>query len=147
MIAADLMTRDVVTIDASSSLSQAAAVMSEHNIRHLPVLGDDEHLAGILSDHDMREFNLSRVADMESLERLQARLSVSVSMIMSADVITVEPETEVSEIVELMVEEKIGAVPVVDPETDTLVGMISYVDVLRAAREALKEYRPAAARS
>ena len=41
-----------------------------------------------------------------------------------------EPTLKVSEVVDLMVEEKVGALPVVDPETDTLVGTISYVDVL-----------------
>jgi CBS-domain-containing membrane protein len=139
MIAADVMTRDVITVDVQSELGQALEVLSEHDIRHLPVLEDGQRLAGILSDTDLRAFNVTRVQDLEGYERLRARLRAPVSSVMSADVITVEPETDLKEVVELMIEEKVGALPVVDTETDTLVGMVSYVDVLRAAREALAE--------
>jgi CBS domain-containing protein len=87
----------------------------------------------------LSRFNLSRVGDIESYERLQVRLRAPVAEVMSANVLTVTPETDLSEIVDLMVEEKVGALPVVETERDVLVGMVSYVDVLRAARDALRE--------
>jgi CBS domain-containing protein len=58
MIAADVMTREVVTIETDTLLAQAAAVMSEHGIRHLPVLGPGQTLVGIISDSDLSRFNL-----------------------------------------------------------------------------------------
>ena len=139
MLVADVMTRDVITVDISNDLAQAVSVMSEHDIRHLPVLEDGVRLAGVISDRDLRQLSLAGVRDMESYERLQARLRAPLTTVMSADVLTVDPETDLSEAVDLMVGEKIGALPVVDPETDTLVGMVSYVDVLRVARNALSE--------
>jgi acetoin utilization protein AcuB len=49
----------------------------------------------------------------------------------------VDPETEVSEAIDLMIEHRIGALPVVEPDSTKLVGIVSYVDVLRAARDLL----------
>lgn len=139
MIAADVMTREVISVDVTSLLADAVAVMSEHRIRHLPVLGDGKSLVGMISDHDLRQFSLSLVKDVESYERLRARLRKPVAEVMSADVLTVTPETDLVEVVDLMVEEKVGALPVVDPDSDALVGMVSYVDVLQAARESFRE--------
>jgi acetoin utilization protein AcuB len=56
---------------------------------------------------------------------------------MSSDVIAVSPETELDEIVELLVEHRIGAVPVVRSDTREVVGIVSYIDVLRALQELL----------
>lgn len=61
-----------------------------------------------------------------------------VSEVMSSDVIVVTPATEVVEIIDLMTENRIGAVPVVDNDSH-LAGIISYVDVLRAAGKVLAE--------
>ena len=139
MLVADVMTRNVITADISNDLGQAVSIMSDNEIRHLPVLEDGVRLAGVISDRDLRHLGLARVSDIESYERLQARLRAPVTTVMSANVLTVDPETDLAQVVDLMVEEKIGALPVVDPETDTLVGMVSYIDILRVARNALGE--------
>src|SRR5262245_56928629 len=104
MLVADVMTREVITVDISNDLAQAVSVMGEHDIRHLPVLEDGLRLAGVISDRDLRQLSLARVRDMESYERLQARLRAPLTAIMSADVLTVDPETDLSEAVDLMVE-------------------------------------------
>ena len=58
---------------------------------------------------------------------------------MSTAVISVGPETEVGEIIGLLLEHKIGALPVVEPGTREVLGIISYVDVLRALQDLLGE--------
>jgi acetoin utilization protein AcuB len=58
---------------------------------------------------------------------------------MSSDVICVEPETELADVVELLLEHKIGALPVVRPDTRELIGIVSYIDVLRGLRDRLEE--------
>jgi acetoin utilization protein AcuB len=50
-------------------------------------------------------------------------------------VVTVNPESDVAEVIDLMIEHKIGAVPVVEADSTRLVGIVSYVDALRAARD------------
>jgi acetoin utilization protein AcuB len=56
---------------------------------------------------------------------------------MSSDVVSVDPETELTEVVDIMLEYKIGALPVVEADSAELVGIISYIDALRAARPLL----------
>jgi acetoin utilization protein AcuB len=56
---------------------------------------------------------------------------------MTSNVIRVDPETDVREIVDVMIEEKISAVPVVDEDSGDLVGIVSHVDVMRALRDML----------
>jgi acetoin utilization protein AcuB len=54
---------------------------------------------------------------------------------MTSDVITVHPESDASEAIDLMIEHRVGALPVVEPDSTKLVGIVSYVDALRAARD------------
>lgn len=133
MTADEIMTENVTTIDDTAPLVQAVEIMEEQEIRHLPVMRGDE-LVGMLSDQDLRGFGVSLVNDVETMERLQAKLRAPVSDAMSSDVIHVRPSTDVTEIVDLFVEERIHAVPVVDEATSRLMGIVSTVDVLRAMR-------------
>jgi acetoin utilization protein AcuB len=59
--------------------------------------------------------------------------------VMSVDVIHVEPETEMSEVVGLLIDSKVGALPVVRPDTREVVGIVSYVDVLRELQELIQD--------
>lgn len=138
MTADEIMTDDVTTIDEGATLGQALEVMQEKGIRHLPVVRGRE-LVGMLSDRDLRSFGVTLVTDIEVLERLKARLESSVSAVMSANLITVDAGASVADIVDLFLEEKINAVPVVDHESNELIGIVSTVDVLRAVRDRLEE--------
>lgn len=143
MNADEIMTSDVVTIEENGTLGQALEIMQEKAIRHLPVVRGRE-LVGMLSDRDLRSFGVTMVADVDLLEQLKARLESSVSQAMSGNLITVDPSSDVVEIIDLMVEERINAVPVVDEESNELVGIVSSVDVLGAVRDRLEEEEEAA---
>ena len=134
MRANEIMTDDVVTIRATQSVADALEVLAERGIRHLPVIGDGGRLVGMLSDRDIRSLGVTRVLSADQLAQLQGRLSATVASAMSSNVATVAPETELTELIDTMLEEGVGAIPVVDEESDTLVGIVSYVDVLRAVR-------------
>jgi CBS domain-containing protein len=138
MTADEIMTDDVTTIEEHQSLAQALEIMEEKGIRHLPVVRGREVL-GMLSDRDLRGFGMSLVSDMETLDKLKARLGAPVSTAMSADVVSVEPTSEVAEVVDLLIEEKLSAVPVIDEESNELVGIVSYIDVLRAMRDDMQD--------
>jgi CBS domain-containing protein len=58
---------------------------------------------------------------------------------MRPDVIWVEPETDLSDVIELLLEHKIAAVPVIRPDTQAVVGIVGYIDVLRAVQEELED--------
>lgn len=125
--AMDLMTTKVVTIRQTASVREALKTLDEFDVRHLPVLDERQELVGMLSERDLLR-----------LRRSQDVLKQPVSEVMSADVLAVTPATDVVEIIDLMAENRIGAVPVLDNDSH-LAGIISYVDVLRAAGKVLAE--------
>jgi acetoin utilization protein AcuB len=138
MIADDIMTRKPETVTETVSIGEAMTLMSEQGIRHLPVVRGNE-VVGILSDRDLRNLGVSMVNDMYGYDRLRARLSQPVSVLMTGGVITIARDASVAEVVELLLEEKLGALPVVEPGTQELAGIVSYVDVLRAVEPLLQD--------
>lgn len=129
MEVSELMTSAPIAVGSDTTIAAALELMFENDIRHLPVIDDDE-LVGMLSDRDLRDF-------LQSEDGPRRAHGVLVSELMSADALSVEPESDVSEAIDLMLDNKIGAVPVVDGRTEKVVGIVSYVDVLAAARDVL----------
>ena len=134
MDAEQLMTANPVFVEEDTSLGEALELFVERNIRHLPVVRNGE-IVGILSDRDLMRLGLSLVPTVEEIERTSARMSIDVSQLMSADVISVDRATTLREMVDIILNEKIGALPVVDSETNELVGIVSYVDILQALKD------------
>jgi acetoin utilization protein AcuB len=126
------MTPNPVTVDASSSIRTVIRKLFELDVRHLPIV-DDGQMVGIVSDRDLREVTSRLLA--EGVTDVGRILDSPVADLMSSDVVSVGPESELAEAADLMIERKIGALPVVAPGTDRLVGIVSYVDILRAVRD------------
>ncbi|HKY36688.1 MAG TPA: CBS domain-containing protein [Polyangiaceae bacterium] len=136
MIARELMSLDPYVAAATASLRQVMQILGEADVRHVPIV-EEERLVGIISDRDLRAVMPPALARFDRPEQVERVLSQPVSQLMSSDVLTVGPDDEMQEVVDLMIEHKIGAVPVVEPGSAKLLGIVSYVDVLRAARELL----------
>lgn len=128
MTASDVMTPDPETLTPEATLSDVWELMRERRIRHVPVI-EDGVLVGMLSDRDV----LFAAAE----GRVDRRGSVV--RVMTSDVLAVEPDTELSEVIAIMLEGQVGAVPVVRAGTREVVGIVSYVDVLRAAQDLFEE--------
>jgi acetoin utilization protein AcuB len=138
MIARDLMTPNPLTVTPQASIEEAWDVMRELAVRHVPVV-EDGVLVGMLSDRDLAQVDIARVLRVEGADALREELKTPIVEVMSSDVISVEPETEVGEVISLLLEHKIGAVPIVEPGTREVLGIISYVDVLRALQDLVEE--------
>lgn len=135
MRADEIMSPDVIAVRATQTVAEAVEVLVERGFRHLPVLGDAGQLVGILSDRDLRALGVSMTLDERAREKVEERMRAPVARLMSTGVATVRPDTELPEIIDTMLEAGVGAVPVVDDDSDALLGIVSYVDVLRAVRE------------
>jgi acetoin utilization protein AcuB len=118
--ARDLMTPRPARVRAETPLDDAILVLEQLDVRHLPVVDSDDQVIGMVSDRDLRALDRPSVA--------------RVAEVMSGDPATVGLEASVEEIVDLLLERRIGAVPVVDSD-GRIAGIVSYVDVLRGARE------------
>jgi acetoin utilization protein AcuB len=137
MTAHEIMTSDPATVTPRATIAEAWDLMRELDIRHLPVV-DGEALVGMLSDRDLGGLDVTRLLTEEGADALRRQLARPVVQLMSTDVVAAEPETEVSELVTLLLEHKVGAIPVVTPDTRRIVGIVSYIDVLRVLQEVLE---------
>lgn len=131
----DVMTTNPVTVEPSETVGQADELMSENRIRQLPVI-KGVALVGIITDRDIRSFLTNSVlSDLEARERA---LATEVHEIMTTEPVTLSPDDTLQEAVEMLIDEKVGGIPVVDP-AEGLVGIVTYVDVLRCFLNRLQE--------
>ena len=136
MRAAQLMTKDPTFVTEVTTVSEAIDLLYEHDIRHLPIVRGGE-VVGIVSDRDLRRFQATESEDDEG-EPFDAPRDPTVSTVMNTNPARIDSETDVAEIVELMLLHRVGALPVVDTETNRLLGIVSYVDLLRLLQGMLK---------
>jgi acetoin utilization protein AcuB len=131
----DLMTRDLLTVTPTETVGQADELMNTNKIRQLPVV-QGKDLVGIVTDRDIRSFLSGSL--LEGVEAREEALNTKVREIMTTEPMTVSSDDDLQEAIELMIDEKIGGIPVVD-EAEGLVGIVTYVDVLRCFLNRLQE--------
>lgn len=119
MIASDIMTRKVCTIDPEASVQEVAQLLSRQRISGVPVVNVDGMIIGIVTEADI----ISKV-DREGLH---------VADIMSHEIIAVKEETPVNEIAILLTERRIKRVPVV--RNGKPVGIVSRADIVDAVAQ------------
>jgi CBS domain-containing protein len=117
----DWMTRAPITVPEDCPLRLALGQMERDGVRHLLVL-DGDRLSGILSNRDVRRLALQ--------DPRPSLLSEPVRSIMTEDPVTVAPETSVTMAARLLLERRIGALPVRDG--DEIVGIFTTADALEA---------------
>jgi acetoin utilization protein AcuB len=123
------MSHVVVSVPRGTPVLDARAVMLKERIRHLLVV-DEGRLQGIVTDRDIR-LNLPSPATSLSvweINHLLARLTVA--EVMTKNVIVVDPQRDAREAARILLDHKIGALPVLEGER--LLGIITETDVLRA---------------
>ncbi len=134
MEVSEIMTPNPERVDVTESVRDALLKLVELDVRHLPVVEQGE-LVGMLSDRDLREFVVPMASDLEAVNTADARFDRAVSTLMKGDVIFVHPATDIVEVIDLMIDHRVGAIPVVEPALGNLVGIVSYIDVIREGRE------------
>jgi acetoin utilization protein AcuB len=123
----EAITSRPVTVIAQTTIAEVRDLMRELDVRDVPVVRDGA-LVGILSDRDLGHLNIPGILAAEGADTLRRELATPVVNVMNSEVIFVEPDTEV---VRILIEEKVGALPVVRPDSREVVGIVSYIDVLR----------------
>jgi acetoin utilization protein AcuB len=123
----DIMVKEVATLDVNDELSLANDIMRLGRIRHLPVV-DGPRLVGIISERDLFRSSLAQALGYGTKATRDLMKTLRIKDVMVTPVITVSPETELKDAVELMINKKIGCLPVV--EDDQLVGLVTETDIL-----------------
>ena len=138
MIAGDLMTPDPITVTPEASIAEVWDLMRLLHSRHIPVV-EGETLVGIVSDRDLVRLDLTGLLPSEEADLVRQELAGPVAKIMSIDVVAVDTETDLLDVVGLLIEHRVGALPVVRPGTRDVVGIVSYIDVLKVVQNALRD--------
>ncbi|MDH3944628.1 MAG: CBS domain-containing protein [Anaerolineae bacterium] len=128
----DWMSDQPVTIPPETTVPEAYQVLKDNNVRRLPVI-DGSKLVGIVTRGDVREAGPSDATSLSIYELNYLLAKLSVGEIMTKDPITVTPETSLHEVAKIMLESKIGGLPVV--ADGKVVGIITESDVFRAMIE------------
>jgi acetoin utilization protein AcuB len=130
MTVREIMSSKPITIDPKTPMLDAKQKMADARIRHL-VVTEGSRVVGIVTDRDIR-LNLPSPATSLSVWEVNYLLSrLTVGEVMSRSVIVIDSARPATEAARIMVDHKIGALPVVDD--GTLTGIVTESDFVRAA--------------
>ncbi|MGL4820315.1 MAG: CBS and ACT domain-containing protein [Bacilli bacterium] len=127
MLIEKIMKQDVITVSPSTSVSAARNLLTQHRIRHLPVLNEWGAIVGLVSDRDIRQF-LPSPLDADE-EHWKTAYATPVSSIMNEQFPLCSPSDFIEDIATTFIREKINCMPVVS--ASTLVGIVTTSDLLR----------------
>jgi len=127
MLVGRRMRKSLITVTKDTSLEEARNLLHSHRIRHLPVVEGDR-LMGILTDRDIRQASPSSTAGIDADRTAAFLAQIPVGKAMVRDIRTVSPYTTIEEAARLMIDHKIGCLPVT--EANRLVGIITETDIL-----------------
>ena len=119
----DAMTEDPRSIGKSVSVVEAARLMREEHIGSLPIT-DDEQLVGMITDRDITTRVVAEAADPQT---------TAVGEVYSQDLISVEPDNDLAEALQLMARHQVRRLPVV--ENGRLVGIVAQADIALGENE------------
>lgn len=135
-----VMARNLVTMSPNQTLAEAIGILQRHELRHVPIVDEENRLVGILSDRDVLR-NLPYISrsmvkasakfreDLFRVEGSKAVLAQQIETVMTKKLWTIEPNCPLVEAALILMKKKIGVLPVVDSEQKIL-GIISVVDLL-----------------
>ncbi len=136
--ARDIMTKKVITISRNTSIREADEILKKNKITGLPVIDKKGEMVGIISEKHLLSIYDIRGEEVEHYAfRLPYEYRVWVEEIMTKEVLSVNEETSLKEICEIMVKNHIHRVPVLREKK--VVGIISTMDIAKYTLELLSE--------
>lgn len=130
MLVGNWMSKEPVSVTADMSMMKASKLMIERKVRRLPVVDDAGKVIGIVTDRDLKEASPSKATTLDIHELYYLLSEIKVKDLMTTTLYTVSPADTVENAAVIMMEKRIGGLPVVD-ESAKLVGMITESDIYR----------------
>ncbi len=129
-----IMSTNLITVSASSTLAEARTLMHDNSIHHLPVIDQDEHLVGLITLTNVLAATDSYLRDGDS--RIHAA-EIVVDDVMVKDVATVDVRASLRQAALFLEKHQIGCLPVMNG--DTLQGIITDTDFVAVAINLLEQ--------
>lgn len=137
MIIEEIMTTNIITLGEEQTILDAYSLMIQHSIRHLPIVDQEKHLIGIVSDRDIRDASPSILNNNNHQDNV---LQLPIKTIMKTNLITGHPLDFVEEIGAIFYKHKINCLPIV--KNRKLVGIITHSDLLHSLIELTGAHQP-----
>jgi len=134
MLIGDRMSKPVITITPDLPITEALNLMKKERIRRAPVVKDGK-LVGIVSDKDLVNASPSPVTTLSIWEMNYLLSKVTVSEVMSTNLLTVTEDTPIEQAARIMADNKIGGLPVL--RDGHVVGIITETDLFKVFLELL----------
>jgi acetoin utilization protein AcuB len=135
MLVKNRMSRHPITVTADVHIDEALKMMRDNKVRRLPVIDKDGQLMGIVSEMDLLYASPSPATSLSVYEIHYLMARITVQDVMTKEVISIEEDTPLEEAARIMVDNKIGGLPVV--RNGTLVGIITETDLFKIFLELL----------
>ena len=134
---AELMTANPLFVRREQTLKDAHDLMRTKNIRHIPVLDEQDKLVGVLTQKKMIATVMGLLAKYgtSALERKEKQQIIG--ELMDTDFATVKPQQSLAEVISYFLKNKHGCLPVVD-DNDQLLGILTSSDFVRLAGQLLE---------
>jgi len=133
MLVRERMSCNPATITPDTPITDALRLMRDRQVRRLPVLDQEGNLIGIVSEKDLLYASPSPATSLSIYEMHYLLSRLRIQELMTTDVITVTPDTLLEEAARIMVDHKIGGLPVT--EGRKLLGIITQTDIFEVLLE------------
>jgi CBS domain-containing protein len=124
----DIMSTEVTTLGRNDSLQLARDIMTLGRVRHFPVV-EEGKVVGVVSQRDLYKASLGSVMKYGEKAQRAFMEGIAIKEVMNEPVITIAPHVSVREAARIMIEKKIGCLPVL--EGPKLVGLVTETDMLK----------------
>lgn len=159
MLVKDLMTTNIITVTPDTKVSEVAAILHEHHFSGLPVVNEDNHVLGTISERDFITATsglylptyIKLLSSMDYVQGAKKNLPHVVDQIVNAtakdimnqNVPFARPETTLEQVAHMFAEQRANPIPVTDP-TNKLLGIISRSDLIKffSPNEVKSSYKP-----
>jgi CBS domain-containing membrane protein len=131
---AEIMTRDVITVEEDDNLANLRESLKTLRFRHLPVT-DEDRLIGLVTETDLLGIASSNLLPHHAARDRDLEERFRVRDIMVRDVLTIRPDTSLQHAARLLLKQRFGCLPVVD-ENNVLLGIVTSSDFTRLIAEA-----------
>jgi len=125
------MSDDILTLGIENTLSDARIMMVENNIRHIPIVDDEQVLMGLVSQRDVLSVEESTLFDINVTSRLDREKHVKIDDFYRRDVVTINAHVSVHNAALTLQKYKIGCLPILSG--DKLIGLVTDSDFVNVA--------------
>ncbi|RXJ86069.1 CBS domain-containing protein [Arcobacter sp. CECT 8985] len=123
--AEDIMTKNIIHIDSDATLNDAYELLKDKKVSHIPIVSFGKKIMGLID----KKLILNYI--IEDLENSEQILNRKLEDLYLPEVITADPNADIRSVCKVMLDFKLGAVPIVNEE-DVIVGIISKTDIIKA---------------